>query len=96
MQRNFCIGDVVLLKEENMPRNRWPTTRVIETFPNKDGLIRSVNLKVASSGSNGKITVLKRPINKLVLLVEADPISIDEEVVAHDIIKVDAKTDHHN
>ena len=72
-----------------MPRNSWPTARVIETFPNKDGLIRSVNLKVANSGSNGKITVLKRPINKLVLLVEAEPTAIDEDVVPQDIINED-------
>ena len=52
------------------PRNRWPTARVIEVFPNEDGLVRSVNLIVARS--NGKTSTLKRPISKIVLLLEAE------------------------
>ena len=69
--RNFSVGDVVLLKEDIFsPRNRWPTARVIEVFPNEDGLVRSVNLIVARS--NGKTSTLKRPISKIVLLLEAE------------------------
>ena len=69
--RNFCVGDVVLLKEDSFsPRNRWPTARVIQVFPNEDGLVRSVNLMVARP--NGKKSTLKRPIAKVVLLLEAE------------------------
>ena len=69
--RNFSVGDVVLLKEDIFsPRNRWPTARVIQAFPNEDGLVRSVDLMVARP--NGKTSTLKRPITKLVLLLEAE------------------------
>ena len=78
-RRNFCIGDIVLLKEDNSPRNSWPIARIIETLPNKDGLIRSVNLKIAVSGSDGKTTYLKRPIAKLVLLLETEDAEQDEK-----------------
>ena len=67
--RNFCVGDVVLLKEDIFsPRNRWPTARVIQVFPNEDGLVRSVNIIVARP--NGKTSTLKRPITKIILLLE--------------------------
>ena len=64
-QRNFKIGDVVLLKENQSPRNRWPMAKVIDTHPDDEGQVRSVTV-LTSNGSE-----LERPVNKLVLLVEA-------------------------
>ena len=66
-QRNFCVNDIVLLKESNVPRQQWPMGKVVQVFPSEDGLVRSVELKVPRA-----TTTLKRPIQKLVLLVEAD------------------------
>ena len=63
--RNFEIGDVVLVKDEDVTRNKWPMAVVSEVFPGKDDLIRSVNVRFASG------SVLKRPIAKLVLLLES-------------------------
>ena len=63
-KRNFQIGDVILLKDEEASRNRWPMGVISETFPSEDNLVRSVNVRLASG------SVLKRPITKLVLLVE--------------------------
>ena len=60
------VGDIVLLIEEDVPRNRWPMAKVVEVFPSSDGLLRKVSLKV--SGSN---VPLKRPMVKLILLVKA-------------------------
>ena len=71
-KRNFQIGDFVLLKEDNVSRNNWPMARVSGTFPNDDGLVRSVELRVADHASPGKTTKLKRPISKIVLLCETD------------------------
>jgi len=71
IKRNFQVGDVVLLKEENIPRNIWPIARIIETFPNDDGLVRSVRLQVADHSSPGKTNILKRPISKIVLICES-------------------------
>ena len=59
---NFEVGDVVLVVDENSPRNSWPLGRIQEVKPNKgDGLVRRVVLKT-------KTSVLERPINKIVLL----------------------------
>ena len=63
-KRNLMKGDVVLLKDEDVGRNKWPMGIVVDTFPGTDGLVRSVEVKVAAG------SVLKRPVNKLVLLLE--------------------------
>ena len=65
VSRNFAVGDVVLLVDENLPRSSWPLGRILEVFPNqKDGLVRSVRVKTRTS-------VLVRPIDKIVLLEAA-------------------------
>ena len=68
-KRNFQVGDIVLLKEDNVVRNLWPSARVTEVFPNQDGLVRSVQLLVVDK--SGKTHSAKRPIAKLVLICEA-------------------------
>ena len=64
-RRNFQVGDIVLLKENQSPRNRWPMAKVVATHPDDQGQVRSVTV-LTSNGSK-----LERPVNKLVLLVEA-------------------------
>ena len=64
-RRNFQVGDVVLLKENQSPRNRWPMAKVVATHLDDQGQVRSVTV-LASNRSK-----LERPVNKLVLLVEA-------------------------
>ena len=66
VRRNLAVNDVVLIMDEDTPRNKWAMGRVTEVFPSEDGLVRKVDLKVAGSAS-----ALKRPVTKLVLLVEA-------------------------
>ena len=63
-KRNLAVGDVVLLKEEDVGRGQWPMARVVEVHAGKDELVRNVSLQVGKS-------VLKRPIQKTVLLVAA-------------------------
>ena len=48
-QRNFCVNDIVLLKESNVPRQQWPMGKVVQVFTSEDGLVRSVELKVPRS-----------------------------------------------
>uniref|UniRef100_A0A1B0CYJ8 Uncharacterized protein n=1 Tax=Phlebotomus papatasi TaxID=29031 RepID=A0A1B0CYJ8_PHLPP len=40
--RQLQVGDVVLVTDENGPRNQWPLAIVIEVRPGKDGKIRTV------------------------------------------------------
>lgn len=62
-QRNFRVGDMVILKEENTPPLKWKLARVEEILPGKDNLVRSVIVRTSSG-------VFKRPIVKLGLLLE--------------------------
>ena len=78
MKRNFQVGDIVLLKDEDVRRNQWPTARVVEVFPSSDGLVRSVKVLIASQ--DDKRLMLDRPINKLVLLLESEESHEEAEV----------------
>ena len=64
-KRNFEKGDVVILRETSQ-RNDWKLARVTSCKVGQDGNVRSVILKTTSGQE------LERPINKLVLLVEAE------------------------
>ena len=51
------IGDVVLI-HDNMPRNQWEIGVVTDLHKGKDGLVRSVSLRISSGNT------LLRPIEK--------------------------------
>ena len=51
-------GSLVLIREDNVPRLKWPIGIVTEVFPGRDGLIRTVQLKTANN-------TIVRPIQKL-------------------------------
>ena len=76
-RRNISVGDLVLLCDENAARSEWRLARVVECFMSKDGLVRSVKIQLASNelDRQGKRTkeptFLTRPIQKLILLIEA-------------------------
>ena len=62
-RRNAQIGDLVLLAEDKVVRNRWPMGRVVEVFTGKDGGVRSARVKTAGG-------VFHRPVSKICLLEE--------------------------
>ena len=64
-QRNLQVGDIVLVKDESLARNQWPLGVVTCADPDDKGFVRSVAVKMQRSP-------LRRPSNKLVLLVEAE------------------------
>ena len=75
-----AIGDIVLI-HDNVPRNQWKIGVVTDVRKGKDGLVRSVSLRI-SSGSE-----LLRPIKKLYLLEvssenNAQGIEEDKEAIA--------------
>ena len=41
------VGSVVLIREDNVPRLKWPLGRVQELFPGKDGVTHIISLKTA-------------------------------------------------
>lgn len=56
-----AVGDIVLVKEDNLPPCRWLLGRVVEKHPGLDNLTRVVTLR-----SNG--STFKRPTSKLCVL----------------------------
>ena len=62
-KQNLTIGDIVLLVNEDTPQSVWPIAPIVDTFPGKDGLVWSEEVKTKNS-------VLVHPVNKLCLLVE--------------------------
>lgn len=40
-------GDIVIIEQDEIPRNFWRTGRILELNTGRDGLIRTVKLKVA-------------------------------------------------
>lgn len=51
-KRNITSGDIVLLKDENLPRNQWRLARVVETTKDNDGLVRKVRLALSAARSD--------------------------------------------
>ena len=63
--RSMVQGDIVIIKDDSLPRNHWPMGRVIETEPDRKGIVRSVRVKTST-------TQLRRPVDRLVLLVPVE------------------------
>lgn len=64
-KRNMSVNDLVLVVDDNAPRNHWLLGRIIEVFVDKYGVVRSCNVKTSNS-------VLHRPIGKLCLIKSND------------------------
>ena len=77
-RKNLQVNDVVIIKDDVLPRNQWKLCRVIEAQPDQDGLVRKVMLDVSSQNltPDGKrsqpLSTLERPVQKLVLLISED------------------------
>ena len=64
-RRNLQVNNIVLIKDESTPRNEWPMGVVTDVEPDTKGLVRGVKLRTRN-------TELRRPVNKLVLILAAD------------------------
>ena len=63
------VGDLVLIIDEETPRNTWRKGVVTQKFPSKDGEIRVVEVRTA----NG---LLKCPRRKLIKFAEVQNTSV--------------------
>ncbi|XP_054764160.2 uncharacterized protein LOC129270845 [Lytechinus pictus] len=76
--RNMRIGDVVIIKDDNTPRNVWPLGRIVELYQSKDDYIHKVRVMVGDrkldnvGKRSNPVTYLDRPIHKLVLLLPSE------------------------
>lgn len=60
-KQNIKVGDMVVIKEDNMAVCNWPIGRIVSVFPGKDGRIRVASIKTIRG-------VFKRPISKICIL----------------------------
>ena len=88
LKRNLAVGDIVISKESESTRNKWPLGKVVQVYPSDDGYVRKVRLLMADGNldDSGKRqrppSYLDRPIHKLVLLLTAD--EVFQEDVFHE------------
>ncbi|XP_051277216.1 uncharacterized protein LOC127375251 [Dicentrarchus labrax] len=62
---NLQEGDIILMKDNAVPRNHWPMAVVIKTYPSRDNVVRTVDIRVVRQGTP---KMYKRPVTELVLL----------------------------
>jgi len=76
-RRNVQIGDVVLVIDNDTPRMQWLRGMVVDTNRSDDGLVRQVKVRMGTSRLDKRgrpecrISVLERPVHKVVVLLEA-------------------------
>ncbi len=73
---NLLVNDIVMVKDEDLPRNEWKLGRIQETISSVDGLVRKAKVLLGDSKLNAKgkcvnkPSTIERPVQKLVLLME--------------------------
>ncbi|CAL8136776.1 unnamed protein product [Orchesella dallaii] len=60
---NFRVGDMVILKEDNEGPSAWKIGRIAAVHPGTDGNVRVVSVRTSTG-------ILKRPIAKLIMLLD--------------------------
>ena len=74
-RQNLEVGDVVVVAEEDTPRNCWPLARVITVAKDEDGLVRKVKVMVGDKQISDRgtrkrpLATLERPVQKLISLM---------------------------
>ena len=66
-QKNFEVGDLVLIFDERLLPGQWPLARVVEIHPGPDNRVRVVSVR-------SKDKIYKRPISKIALLPIKDDV----------------------
>lgn len=67
IERNIKVNDMVIIRDDNLPPTHWSVGRVLKTFPDREGLVRTVRVKTAT-------TELLRPITKLCIMLPPDSV----------------------
>ena len=44
-RKNLSPGDIVMIVDTFTPRGKWPLGKITKTFPDSDGLVRTVLVK---------------------------------------------------
>lgn len=63
---NIQVGDLVLLKDQQAERIKWPMGLIVKSVPSDDGKVRMVEVKVSRQET---VKTFIRPITELILLL---------------------------
>ncbi|XP_055505290.1 uncharacterized protein LOC129705648 [Leucoraja erinacea] len=66
IRRDLQTGDIVLLKDSQLSRNKWPMGLVTSVFPSSDGKVRKIEVRAASHGTSKSYM---RPVSEVILLL---------------------------
>ena len=81
-KRNFSVGDIVLVFQDESVCNQWPMTRVIQVFKDSNGYVQSIKLRIGKTRKSDEGNrILERPVSKSVLLVEQECVRFPDEEV---------------
>ena len=64
-RRNVRVDDVVIVQDSNAVRGKWTIARVTNVYPGRDGQVRNVELRTAT-------TQFQRPITKIAVIYPAE------------------------
>ena len=93
-RRNVRVGDVCFMQDSNHLRGEWRLVLVTNTFPDEQGVVRNVEVKVHPRQDGSQVykpttaNYLKRHVSNLVVLV---PMEEKEEFMA-DAMETQAAT----
>ena len=82
-KRDVQLGDIMMVKDDDVPRNCWKLGRVCKVLTDTDDHIRRVQLVIGDSTltkdgkRNKKVSTLERPIHKLILICESEKETCD-------------------
>ena len=85
--RNLQVGDIVLIQDKNVLRGKWKLGVVVEALASNDGTVRNVSVQytnVSTDGTKDKLLensskeIVKRPVQKLVVVKAVDEDDNDE------------------
>lgn len=65
-ENNLELGNIVLIKDDNLGPNQWPMAKIVDVHQGKDNLTRVVTVQKSDRSQ------VKRPIQKLILLPTSD------------------------
>ncbi|XP_071991443.1 uncharacterized protein [Engystomops pustulosus] len=71
---NLKLGDVVLMKDSQLPRNEWSVGLVTRTIPSEDGSVRKAEVKVWRKDGT---KIFLRPVGELTFLFSSEDSSGD-------------------
>ena len=61
-KRNFSVGDIVLVLQDESVCNHWPITRVIQVFKDSNGYIRSIKFRIGKTRNYEGNRILERRV----------------------------------